>query len=77
MKKVKQSLEYAATDPDVVITYQASEMVLAGHRDDSYLSKTKSRSRSGGHLFMSNNIALPPNNGEVLTISKIIKAVMS
>ncbi len=31
----------------------------------------------GGHFFMSNNTAKPPNNGAILTIAQIIKAVMS
>ena len=65
-----------ATHPDAVITYHASEMVLAGHIDALYLYETKSRSRAGGHLFMSNNTEFPPSNASVLTIYKIIKAVM-
>jgi hypothetical protein len=74
-KLVHQFLEYAATHPDAIITYQASNMVLAGHSDASYLSKTNARSQAGGHFFMSNNNALPPNYGAVLTIAQI-KAVM-
>ena len=38
MKKVKQFLDYAATHRDAIITYHASDMVLAGHSDASYLS---------------------------------------
>ena len=38
MQKLKQFLDYAASHPDSVTTYQASEMVLAGHRDTLYLS---------------------------------------
>jgi hypothetical protein len=52
-------------------------MVLAGHSDASYLSETNARSRAGGHFFMSNNDAVPPNNCVVHTIAQIIKAVMS
>ena len=77
MQTVKQLLDYVSTHPDDVITYQVSDMILAGHSNASYLPETKSRSKAGGHLFMSNNTSFPPNNGEVLTISKIIKAVMS
>ena len=77
MKKVKQFLDYAATHPDAIITYHASDMVLAGHSDASYLSKTKSRSRAGGHFFMSSDTADPPNNGAVLTTSQVIKTVLS
>jgi hypothetical protein len=52
-------------------------MVLAGHSNALYLSKSKARSRAGGHFFMSNNTAKPPNNGAILTIAQIIKAAMS
>ena len=76
-KLVHQLLDYAATHPDAIITYQASDMVLAGHSDASYLSETNARSRAGGHFFMSNNDTIPSNNGAILTISQIIKAVMS
>ena len=31
MKKIKQFLDYAATHPDAVVTYHASDMVLARH----------------------------------------------
>ena len=52
-------------------------MVLAAHSDASYLSESKARSRAGGHFFMSNDDAIPANNGAILTVSQIIKAVMS
>jgi hypothetical protein len=77
MKKVQQFLDYASTHPDAIVTYPASDMVLAEHSNTSYLSKSKARSRAGGHFFMSNNTAKPPNNGAILTIAQIIKAVMS
>ena len=63
--------------PDAVITYQVSDMVLAGHSDASYISETKYRSRSGEYFFMYNNTSFPPNNGTLLVIDKIIKKVMS
>ncbi len=74
---VHQLLNYAVTHPDAIITYQASDMVLAGHSNASYLSETNARSRAGGYFFMSNDDAIPSNNGAILTISQIIKAVMS
>jgi hypothetical protein len=52
-------------------------MVLVGHSDASYLFETKARIWAGGHFFMSSNTAKPPNNGAILTIAQIIKAVMS
>ena len=77
MTLVKIFLEYAATRPDVIIMYHASDMVLSAHSDASYLSESKARSRSGGHFFMSNYTPIPVNNGSVVTISQIIKALMS
>ena len=76
MKKVKQILDYAATHPDAIVTYRTSNMVFAAHSDASYLSESKARSRAGGHFFLSENDHTPRNNGAVLTIAQIIKAVM-
>ena len=77
LTKVNQFLDYAATHPEATVTYQASDMVLAIHSDASYLSEPKARSRAGGHFFMSKEHKDPPNNGAVLNVSKVIKAVMS
>lgn len=77
LNKTKQFLDYAATHPDAVLTYKKSNMVLAVHSDASYLCEPKARSRAGGHFFMSSDTKMPPNNGAVLTVSQIIKAVMS
>ena len=77
MRKIKHLLDYATTHPDAAVTYRSSNMVLASHSDASYLSKTKSRSRAGGHFFMSSDIAVPENNGAVHTVAQIIKTVMS
>ena len=77
MAKVQQLLDYAATHPDAIITYRASDMILAAHSDASYLSESKARSRAGGHFFLSENDTFPSNNGAVLTVAQIIKAVMS
>jgi hypothetical protein len=48
MKKIKQFLDYASTNPDAVVTYHASNMVLAGHGNALYLSKSNAQSRAGG-----------------------------
>ncbi len=66
-----------ATHPNAIITYHASNMVLVGHSNTSYLSETNAHSHAGDHLFMSNNTAKPPKNGAILTTAQIIKAVMS
>jgi len=77
LKHVKQFLDYAMTNKDAIITYQSSKMILATHGNASYLSKTKACSCAGGHFFLSENDKIPRNNGAVLTITQIIKSVMS
>jgi hypothetical protein len=77
MEQVKQLLDYCASQEEAVITYRASDMVLAIHSDAGYLNESKARSRAGGHFFLSYDVQNPPNNGAVLTIAQIIDAVMS
>ena len=77
MRKCKQFLDYAASQEEAVLTYKASDMILAIHSDASYLSEPKARSRAGGHFFMAADETIPKNNGAVLNISQVIKAVMS
>ena len=61
MKKVDQFLDYAASQEQAVLTYEASDMVLAVHSDASYLSESKARSRAGGYFFMSKDVSVTPN----------------
>ena len=77
MKRVKQFLDYAATQEPAVLTYRKSGMVLAIHSDASYLNEENARSRAGGHHFLSEDVPFPPNNGAVHNVAEIIKAVMS
>jgi hypothetical protein len=70
-------LDYAASQEDAIVTYRASKMKLAIHSDASYLSEPKAPSRAGGHMFMASMEEIPINNGAVLNILQIIKAVMS
>ncbi len=77
MARVKQLLDYCASQEEAVLTYHASDMVLAVHSDAGYLNESKASSRAGGHFFLSSDIQNPQNNGAVLTIAQIIDAVMS
>jgi hypothetical protein len=77
MTHCKQFLDYAATHPDAILTYKRSDMVLVLHSNASYLSKPKARSRAGGLFFLSSDEADPIDNGAVLNIAALIKAVMS
>jgi hypothetical protein len=77
MRLTKQFLDYMSTMEEAILTFHASDMVLAIHSDASYLSEPNARSRAGGHMFMAGKENIPRNNGAVLNISQIIKAVMS
>jgi hypothetical protein len=77
MAKVKQLLQYCASQEDAILTYRASDMILAVHSDAGYLSEPNARSRAGGHFFLSSDVQYPPNNGAILNVAQIIKAVMS
>jgi hypothetical protein len=52
-------------------------MVLVIHSGASYLSKPKAHSQADGHMFMAGKAEIPTNNGAVLSILQIIRAVMS
>ena len=77
LEQTLQLLDYLGTQEEAVLTYTASDMMLAVHSDASYLSEPKARSRAGGHFFMSSNATIPQNNGAVLNIAHIIKHVMT
>jgi hypothetical protein len=74
---VKWLLDYAATNPDAILTYKKSDMVLAVHSNASYLSKPLAQSQVGSHCFCSSNVNDPPNNSAILNKSNILKAIMS
>ncbi len=72
---IKQLLDYCATQDEAVLAYKASKMILAVHSDTGYCNKKRPMSQAGGHVFLSNNNKFPPNNGAILTVATIIKAV--
>ncbi len=50
MERVKQLLDYCASQDEAVLTYHASNMILAIYSDAGYLNETKAQSRAGGHF---------------------------
>ena len=80
MKRVQQLLEYLNTNPNAVIRFRSSEMILNVHSDASYLSAGSGRSRSGGYFFMG---SLPRYhepiqlNGNIAVTCAILKLVAS
>ena len=77
LQHTKQLLDYIASQEDAVLTYHASEMILAAHSDSGYHNEPGTRSIAGGHFYLSNNAKVPPNNGSIHIVAQIIKAVMS
>jgi hypothetical protein len=75
--EINKLLNYCAAYPADGITYRASNMVLAAHSSASFLSKPKSRSRSGGHIFLSEDDPIPHNNGPLLYIARVTRSVCS
>ena len=47
-------MDYCYIDPDAVVRYMASRMILALHLDTSYLSEpgAKRKSRAGGYFYL-------------------------
>jgi hypothetical protein len=83
-QSITQLLNYAATNPDAVIEYKRSDMVLHVHSDASFQSESQARSRSGGYFFLSSGAPHhtshivptaepPPENGPVHVPSTILK----
>ena len=54
-----------------------SKMILALHSDAFYLSEPEAKSRAGGHFYLKDKTDKESNNGNILTLSKIVKHVMS
>ena len=77
MEHINWLLDYVATNSDTILTYKSSDMILAVQSDTSYLSEANARSRADGHFICSTDISDPPNNGAILNISKILKAITS
>jgi hypothetical protein len=76
MELCKRFLDYMALQDKAVLTYKASNMVLAVHSNASYLSKPKACSHAGGYMFITGRDNIPKNNGAILNILQIIWAVI-
>jgi hypothetical protein len=52
-------------------------MILAVHTHASFLSEQNGKSRAPGYFYLTNHVDKEFNNGNILTLSSIIKHVMS
>jgi hypothetical protein len=63
--------------PMTVLYTELGTWYLCALADAGYLSETKSRSRAGAHIYLSEDDPIPHFNGAVLTIATIIKFGMA
>ena len=70
-------LDYCHTHPDARVRFVASDMILTLHSDCSFNSEPGSKSRAAGHWYLSKKDNHNLDNGAIMTLSKIIKFVMS
>jgi hypothetical protein len=72
-----QLLDYVTTHPNAGICYKACVMILAVHTNASYLSEPGRKSCASAYLCPTNHDDKTFNNGTILTLSSIIKHIMS
>jgi hypothetical protein len=83
MNKCLHMLDYAATYPNAVLRYHASDMVLHVDTDAAYLVLPKACSVIAGHYFLSDNPPPPPTepnpkpNGPIHTECRTLQNVVS
>ena len=53
--EIEQLLYYVATYPKDGILFRKSDMMLAAHEDAGFLNESRARSRTGAHIFLSEN----------------------
>jgi hypothetical protein len=70
MELCKKFLDFMSCQEEAILTYRASDMVLAIHSVASYLSEPKARSRAGGHMFMVGKTKSPSTTGQSSTSPK-------
>ena len=73
---VQYLLDYAYLNPNAVIKYSASDMILRSDSDAAYLVAPEARSCAGGYHWVS-NYAHTQFNGPVHVLAKVIKNVMA
>jgi len=75
-------LDYAATYPDTILRFYASDMILYAESDAAYLVQPGAKSRLAGYFYLSNkqpqnSIPNPKHNGPLLIECKTIRNVVS
>ena len=76
MKAVQYFMDYAASNPDAVIIYQSSCMILQSNSDAAYLVAPEARSRAAGYHFLGSRDH-KQFNGPIHILARIIENVMA
>ena len=77
---VTHILNYCATYPDAVLTFDASDMILHIHTDASFLSEPEGKRRAGGYFFLSDFPKDPTkamHNAPIHILCQILKNVLA
>ena len=78
MQQVQHLLQYMHTNPNEIIQFRASNMVINIHSDASYLTASRCRSRAGGYFFLGSVLRNEENiklNGNIAITCAILKLV--
>ena len=70
---IEQILDYVATYLDDGLIFRASGMSLSAHSDAGFNNESRSRSRAGAHIYLSEEDGRPRWNGAVTVIAAIMK----
>ena len=74
---VNQMLDYLTKYTNDTIVYVPSDMILAAHSDSGFHNESRGRSQAGAHIFLSEDDPIPLWNGPILSITIVIKFVMT
>ena len=74
---ITQLFVYCATNPNLIIRFTRSEIIIRIHSDTSYLSITKAWSRATGFFYVSDDSETPPLNGTIYVVCTILKNDMA
>ena len=79
LRECERLLAYAASYPDNILVYHASDMILEVQSDASYLSRSRARSVAGGlgYLASASTAGVPTSNGAVFTHSAVLDVVVA
>ena len=74
---INQLLGYVVTYPNYCIIFRASDMIMCRHSDAAYINSSKACSLSVSFILLLEYDPIPRLIGPVLTLSQIIKFLMS